>query len=266
MLSVFTNIDSEASVVTKWKSIPHDDWFDSIGLTRGYQLGYTVIDAEIPLLRSGDSGAYWSESPVYKTKLSANNSFTTRYEYLESSFEAFLDGEKISVTHVPGGFTVPVTTDGYLFVQYVPASAAYSAGNKVSDLAAAGIRAKYITPRVEAAHISRCRKAINNLQYHVEYAITPWIGGAWNSEKSSADNIIPSRTEITLDHITEMQIQLRLILAKVNTYNPTNETAPAVTISLSNVANAKYFRVEYLEEIRKAINDIEGELIRKLSL
>ena len=36
------------------------------------------------------------------------------------------------------------------------------------------------------------------------------------------------------------------------------------TITLSDVADDSYFRVEYLEEIRKAINDLELSFITQL--
>ena len=267
MLSTFTNIDSQASSKTGWKSDIHNAWFSSLGNANEYRLGYTAIEAEIPLVTTGDNSAYWSGSVQYKTKLSTCNVFTTRYTYNPETFTARMNGEVIEVTHGTGNFTVPVMTDGYLFVSYVPSESQYFAGNLVSSINAAGIRAGYHTPAVKSDHISRCRKAINNLQYHAEYPISPWTGGAWNSERSSAYNIIPSRTEIFIDHIIEMQSALRNVLAKINQYNPANETSSfSISLSNINVAEELYFRVEYVEEIRKAINDLEGEIIRKLSL
>lgn len=265
MLSSFTNID-DGITQTRWKSYAHGVMFNDASITSKrtvidsddeYHVGYTSIVSEMPLILSGDSVAYWDAAPVNQTKLATYNMFITKYDAIPETLTVYLNGKIISDYTLSDNceITIPQSnTDGYLFVSYIPMDPLYSAGNKVTSLDSAYVRSKYRTPIIDKDEIERCRKAINNLEYHVEFGITQWIGGPGNSEKSYPENIIPGKTEISLEHIYEMRSALLRIQSKLNSNLISDDV---INVSFSDVADDSYFRVEYLEEIRHAINTME---------
>jgi hypothetical protein len=255
MLDTFTNIDGAGSA-TQWYSYSHNTYHSS------NIIGYTVVKSEVPLIYTGDNDTYWNSATVNMTKLNqaGGNIFAARHAYNVSTFKAYLNGVEVSdISHgAYNTFIIPTSNaDGYLFISYTPSTSSEYIGNTVSTLNGASVRSKYVIPQISKQEIQRCRQAINNLQKHVEFAYSPWIGGTGNTERSSYDNIIPGKTEVYLDHILEMREALVSLNNKINSNG-------VETITLSDVADDSYFRVEYLEEIRKAINDLELSFISQL--
>ena len=263
----YTNIDGETNEITSWYLTPYDDYGSNLGYREYYQKGYTQI-REIPKI-DGDYDAYWVGEPYLQTKLGTNNEFITSYAYTSSSLKVFVNGvivldEYITIT---GDTTFTVNTavgDGFMYVDYYPQEAEYCMGDHTAEVNALMIRGTYYTGPITPEDITRCRKAINAMQIQSDYVPTNWIGGANNDIKSGAQNIIKGVTRIYGEHIIEIQDSLVDLAYHLSSLT-TEENTPVVVPTFTIVVNSNNYSVQWIEEIRLAINTLENNLIDILS-
>lgn len=263
--SQYTNIDGDVDTITPWESPGHGLDYPDLGDDDGYLLKYTMIEYEIPTI-SGALGLtdsqYWEQVPSMQSKLSTHNTFTTSLEFYPSSLSVMINGSEVDSSYITLSGTVCFSVDtsvedGYMWVSYIPNDPTESAGDHRNTIDGAKVSSTLIAPVIQIEDIVRCRKAINAVQIQSEYPPSNWIGGPNNSVKSQATNIIKRVTEIYGQHITEMQVALTDLASHID--GLTSSTVPSP--SFTSVVDSDPYSVQYIEEIRYAINTLEEYLI-----
>lgn len=265
-LSQYVNIEGEVNEKTPWISRAHGIFYRDLNYPDGYHLSYTYIKKEIPTL-NGYAGPlteiqYWQNAPKMYAKLSLHRTFSTKYPYYQPSLKVYWMGVKLDdslIIHLTSSrFEIDSSVpDGYIYIQYVLSSPSQCVGDQRLDLDAAKVVSEYVAPIITVDEIVRCRKAINTIQAQTEYLPSTWIGGPYNTIKSRSTNIIKSVTHIYGQHIVEIQDALNKVSDHIDSLSAYTVVNPTFT----EVVDNSPYSVQYLEEIRKAINDLEFYVI-----
>jgi len=258
----YLNVDGEVNLKSPWISKAHGVFYRDLEYPDGYHLSYTRVVREIPSL-SGYAGPlteaqYWKTAPLMYAKLGIHRTFLTKVAYYEPSLEVFLNGIPLPSAHIThlgtGRFQVSASVpDGILSVAYVPQSPSLCVGDQRTTLDGPKCMSEFVAPEIDAADVVRCRKAINGLQVQTGYLPSNWIGGPFNTIKSRATNLVKGVTGVFGEHVREMQDALSLLAYHVDSLSSHYVPKPTFT----EVVNGEPFGVQYLEEIRYSINELE---------
>jgi hypothetical protein len=261
MYSEYTNIDGDINTTTPWYLDPYQDYGDNVGAATEYRKSFTKI-REIPSI-NGDTSAYWEGETYLKTKLMTENTFVTEYEFIASSLVVMIDGVPVQsgAIEITGADTFVLNSgtlsDGYMYVDYNPSDVNYCVGNHVAEIDAARLRATHYNGTIMANDIIRCRQAVNAMQVQSETVPSGWIGGADNNQTSRSTGIIYGQTHIYGVHITELQNAILDLADHLTSISSETMVAPTFT----TVGTLENYNVQWIEEIRVAINFLEQYLI-----